>query len=128
MFSSKFGQIANRSVTFARYSTRIQPRAVLKAENSLYANSTRVRRNFSSEKEPKKNNEHGEKESKSESDKPFNIPKGFEGFFGRKAADGSAKRGADEAAKQHAKKASNEIPKPPPSGGKGNGPPEFTSI
>ncbi|KAG2173392.1 hypothetical protein INT44_008744, partial [Umbelopsis vinacea] len=123
---SRFGQIANRSATFARYSTRIQPRAVIKAENSLYANSTRVRRNFSSEKEPKKNNEHGEKESKSESDKPFNIPKGFEGFFGRKAADGSAKRGADEAAKQHAKKASNEIPKPPPSGGpKGNGPPEI---
>ncbi|KAG1474532.1 hypothetical protein G6F56_000308 [Rhizopus delemar] len=56
-------------------------------------------RKYSNEKEPKKD------------DQPFNIPKGFESFFGKNK--NQAKEKVEEAASQHAKKSSDQIPKPP---------------
>jgi AFG3 family protein len=72
-------------------------------------------RQYTTDKEPpKKENE------------PFNVPKGFESFFGKKAGK-EAKKSADEAAKQHSKNSTDHIPKPPKgnsSNGGGNKPPE----
>ncbi|KAI9476108.1 MAG: peptidase family M41-domain-containing protein [Benjaminiella poitrasii] len=76
-------------------------------------------RKYSTDKEPpkKKDNE------------PFNIPKGFESFFGKQAGN-QAKKAADEAASKHSKNAADQIPKPPPKNsnngnGGGNKPPEL---
>ncbi|OAD71846.1 hypothetical protein PHYBLDRAFT_114295 [Phycomyces blakesleeanus NRRL 1555(-)] len=75
-------------------------------ENGSLLNNTRFStRRFSSEKKP-------EQKPKDDEGKPFNVPKGFEGFFG-KGAGAEAKRSADEAAKQHSKRSAEEIPKPP---------------
>ncbi|KAG1466926.1 hypothetical protein G6F46_000918 [Rhizopus delemar] len=60
-------------------------------------------RKYSSEKEPQK---------KKDDDQPFNIPKGFESFFGKQPRN-QTKQAAEEAASQHAKKSSEQIPKPP---------------
>jgi AFG3 family protein len=73
-------------------------------------------RKYSTDKEPPKKKD----------DEPFNIPKGFESFFGKQTGK-QAKKSADEAASKHAKNSAEQIPKPPPksngSGG-GNKPPE----
>jgi AFG3 family protein len=66
-----------------------------------------------------------DKEPKKKDDQPFNIPKGFESFFGKQSGK-QAKEAAEEAASKHAKNSSEQIPKPPPKGnGGGNKPPEF---
>ncbi|KAI8091472.1 peptidase family M41-domain-containing protein [Gilbertella persicaria] len=59
-----------------------------------------------------------DKEPKKKDDEPFNIPKGFESFFGKQSGK-QAKKSADEAASKHAKNSSEQVPKPPP---KNNGP------
>jgi AFG3 family protein len=78
--------------------------------------SRRLRQYTTDKEPPKKENE------------PFNVPKGFESFFGKKAGK-EAKKSADEAAKQHSKNSTDQIPKPPKgsssgSNGGGNKPPE----
>ncbi|KAI8883263.1 ATP-dependent metallopeptidase Hfl [Backusella circina FSU 941] len=80
--------------------------------------SRRIRQYTTDKEPPKKDNE------------PFNIPKGFESFFGKKAGK-EAKKSADEAAKQHSKNSADQIPKPPKGnsgnntgGGNNNKPPE----
>ncbi|KAI9263634.1 peptidase family M41-domain-containing protein [Helicostylum pulchrum] len=65
-----------------------------------------------------------DKEPKNKDDKPFNIPKGFESFFGKQSGK-QAKQSAEEAASKHSKNSSDQIPKPPPPPkGSGNKPPE----
>ncbi|KAK4509124.1 uncharacterized protein ATC70_007474 [Mucor velutinosus] len=75
-------------------------------------------RKYSSDKEPPKKKD----------DEPFNIPKGFESFFGKQSGK-QAKQSAEEAASKHSKNSADQIPKPPPKGnsssnGGGNKPPE----
>ncbi|ORY94726.1 peptidase family M41-domain-containing protein [Syncephalastrum racemosum] len=79
-----------------------------------------ARRRFATDKDPKKD----------EGDN-LNIPKGFEGFFGR--GKKTPKSSAEEAADQHAKQSSDKVPKPPRNdnnsknngnNGGGNRPPE----
>ncbi|KAI8994879.1 peptidase family M41-domain-containing protein [Pilobolus umbonatus] len=52
-------------------------------------------------------------------DEPFHVPKGFEGFFGKKSSE-AAKKAANEAASKHSKQSADQIPKPTPNNKGGN--------
>ncbi|CDS12867.1 hypothetical protein LRAMOSA05051 [Lichtheimia ramosa] len=102
------------------------PTAARSSPRTAFLSSRRVNnsRKYSTEKEkPEKKEQH------EDSDKPFNVPKGFEGFFGK---SNNAKRSAAEEASDHAKRSADQVPKPPKGnrgsssgGGSGNKPPEI---
>ncbi|KAI7863329.1 peptidase family M41-domain-containing protein [Spinellus fusiger] len=117
---SRLGQIGQRSAKEHTLSSLGRPcfqKATL---------TRRTLRQYSSGKEPKH-------EGPKDTDKPFNIPKGFGGFFGKKAPlPPSPRQVVEEAAKKHQHNTSNNIPKPPlsnKSGGNNNSslPPEINA-
>lgn len=112
---SRLAQIGGRSTAAQKAATRASLFARCNRSTTLLRKDIRK---YSTEKEPPK---------KKDDDVPFNIPKGFESFFGKQPGK-QAKKSADEAASKHAKNSAEEIPKPPPKGngggGNGNKPPE----
>jgi AFG3 family protein len=110
---SRLAQIGNRS-TAAQKTVLRTP--LLTRFNRTTTILRKDIRKYSTDKEPPKKKD----------DEPFNIPKGFESFFGKQTGK-QAKKSADEAASKHAKDSAEQIPKPPPKGnssGGGNKPPE----
>ncbi|KAI7858468.1 peptidase family M41-domain-containing protein [Circinella umbellata] len=126
---SRFCQIGARRQFATEYAGLRNVRSVRSTQPSTLLTNRRIgNRKYSSEKE-KPEQQNNKKEQHEADDKPFNVPKGFEGFFGGKNANNT--NGAKRAADQHAKRSADEVPKPPKneggSGGNsggGNKPPE----
>ncbi|KAI8991527.1 peptidase family M41-domain-containing protein [Mycotypha africana] len=75
--------------------------------------TTILRRRYATEKESPKKKEGVS--SNSNNEEAYNIPKGFESFFGQKPVKKPLdKRTVEEAASKHTQKSTEQIPRPPP--------------